>query len=275
MHAPCPFDEDHVVTTANDLTLPDLTALAEGLRATVGLIETTAQRRAAPAVDPTPRKRAKNAPVPAIDLSTLDGLSDRDAARQLGATRGLRWQADIVRQARRRAANPPGYALCQAGVAMRLGLRCELAAVPGEPWCRTHHPDPPAAPVVEPSHREQARVAEYELRWRPDGRVLEALYAQTDAFHQLTAELRWHREHVEHLERLEEDQPKPAWLTLTQAADYAGRSISSLRTGLAKGHLKGTRPRGTKAWSLRPEDVDAWLSQESAGPLPRRGRNRS
>lgn len=104
--AACPFDEDHVVTTANDLTLPDLTALAEGLRATVGLIETTAQRRAAPAVDPTPRKRAKHAPVPAIDLSTLEGLSDRDAARQLGATRGLRWQADIVRQARRRAANP-------------------------------------------------------------------------------------------------------------------------------------------------------------------------
>jgi hypothetical protein len=101
--------------------------------------------------------------------------------------------------------------------------------------------------------------------------VLEALYAQTDAFHELAAELRWHREQVQHLEQLEADKPKPVWMNLQQAADYAGRSVSSLRDGLGRGDLKGTRPRGTKPWSLRPADVDAWLRQETAGPV-RRGR---
>lgn len=260
------------MTTTDDLTLPDLTALADVLRRVTSLIDTTAQRRAAPAIEPALRKRAKGLPVRGIDIGTLDGLSEREAAKQLGATKGAgSYYAGVIRQARRRAANPPGYAVCEAGVAMRLGLRCDLAGIPGEPWCRTHHPDPPAAPAPEPSARERARLAEDELRWRPDGRVLEALYAQTDAFHELTAELSWHREHVQHLEQLDTESPKPTWMTLQQAADYAGRSVSSLRTGLARGDLKGTRPYGTKPWSLRPTDVDAWLSQETAAP-ERRGR---
>lgn len=148
-------------------------------------------------------------------------------------------------------------------------LRCELAAVPGEPWCRTHHPDPPAASAPEPSVRERARLAAAELRWRPDGRVLEALHAQTDSFYELTPELRWQREHVQHLEQLDTDKPKPAWTSVQQAADYGGRSINSIRTGLARGDLQGTRPRGMKSWSLRPADVYAWLSQEAAGPTSR------
>lgn len=260
------------MTSADDLTLSDLTALADVLRRTTGRLDDTAQRRAAPAVDPAPRRRAKGVPVAGIDIATVDGLTEREAAKQLGATKSANgYYAGVIRQARRRAANPPGYAVCEAGVAMRLGLRCDLAAIPGEPWCRTHHPDPPAAPTPEPSARERARLADDELRWRPDGRVLEALYAQTDAFHELTAELRWHREHVQHLEQLEAGKPKPTWMSLQQAGDYAGRSVSSLRTGLATGDLKGSRPHGTKPWALRPADVDAWLSQETAGPV-RRGR---
>jgi len=213
--------------------------------------------------------RRKGTPARGIDIASLDGLTEREAAKQLGATKGS-YYTGVIRRARRKTANPPNYAICEAGVAMRLGLRCDLAAIPGEPWCRTHHPDPPAAVAPEPSTRERARLAETELRWRPDGRVLEALYGQTDAFHELTAELRWHRDHVQHLEQLEADKPKPAWMTLQQAADYAGRSASSLRAGLARGDLKGSRPYGTKPWSLRPIDVDAWLSQETAGPIPRR-----
>lgn len=268
----CPCDNDLTVTTTNELSLPDLTALAETLRHTTSLIETTARRRASPAVDPTPRRRPKTAPVPGIDVVTLDGLSDREAAVKLGAAKGARFYADVVRQARRKAANPPAYPVCEAGVAMRLGLRCDLAAIPGEPWCRTHHPHPPAAATPEPSQRQRARVAEDELRWRPDGRVLDALYAQTDAFHQLTAELRWHREHVEHLEQLEAAKGKPTWMTVQQAADYSGRSIGAVREGLARGDLRGSRPRGTKSWSLRPVDVDAWLSQETSETPPRRRR---
>jgi hypothetical protein len=136
----CPFDEDLAVTSTSDVTLPDLTALAEALRTTTNLIETTARRRAAPAVDPAPRKRSKSIPALGIDVADLDGLSDRDAAKQVGATTGIRWYADIVKRARRKAANPPRYATCEAGVAARLGLRCELAAVAGEPLCRTHPP---------------------------------------------------------------------------------------------------------------------------------------
>jgi transposase len=261
------------MTQQNVLTLPDLQALADSLRQTSTLIEATARRRAAPAVSPAKRRRAKAEPVRGIDIGTLDGLSDREAAQQLGAGKGAsRYWADVVRQARRNAALPRGYALCEAGVAGRLGLRCDLAAVPGEPWCRTHHPDPPPAVEPPPSERKLARIAEDELRWRPDGRVLEALYAQTDAFHQLTAELRWHRDHVEHFEQLEAAKGKPAWMSVQQAAAYSGRSIGAIREGLARGNLKGTRPRGTKSWSLRPVDVDAWLSQEISGPPPRRRR---
>ncbi|MEX2291807.1 MAG: helix-turn-helix domain-containing protein, partial [Mycobacteriales bacterium] len=129
--------------------------------------------------------------------------------------------------------------------------------------CRDHPGLPRRRAVRDP-------LAEAELRWRPDGRVLEALYAQSDSFYELTSELRWHREHVQHLEQLDNDKPRPAWMSVQQAADYAGRSVSSVRTGLARGDLKGTRPRGMKSWSLRPADVDAWLSQEAAGPTPRR-----
>jgi len=263
-------DKHGGMTDTTDLTLPDLTGLADVLRAATQVIETTARRRAAPVVAPAPRKRSKATPAPGIDIATLDGLTEREAAKQLGATKGS-YYTGVIRHARRRAANPPGYPVCQVGVAMRLGLRCDLAAIPGEPWCRTHHPDPPAARTPEPSMRERARLTEDELRWRPDGRVLDALYSQTDVFHDLAAELRWHREHVQHLEQLGADKPKPAWMTLQQAAEYAGRSVSSLRDGLARGDLKGTRPFGTKPWSLRPADIDAWLSQETAGPV-RRGR---
>lgn len=167
------------MTNTTDLTLPDLTALADVLRNVTNLLETIAQRRAAPAFDRAPRKRAKGMPARGIDIATLDGLTEREAAKQLGAPKGS-YYTSVIRQARRRAANPPRYAVCEAGVAMRLGLRCDLAAIPDEPWCRTHHPDPPAAPAPELSARERARLADVELRWRPDGRVLEALYAQTD-----------------------------------------------------------------------------------------------
>lgn len=198
------------MTTTNDLTLPDLNSLADVLRRVTGQIETTARRRAAPAVEPAPQNRAKGLPTRGIDIATVDGLTEREAAKRLGATKSaqrLLPRRDPAGPTPSR--KPTGYAVCEAGVAMRLGLRCDLAAIPGEPWCRTHHPDPPAAPTPEPSARERAQLAEDELRWRPDGRVLEALYAQADGFHGLAAELRWHREHVQHLEQLEADKPKP------------------------------------------------------------------
>lgn len=258
------------MTELAELTLPDLTGLADVLRHATTAVETTARRRAAPKVAPTSRKRAKPAPTRGIDIATLDGLTDREAAKQLGAPKGS-YDYGVIRHARRRAAKPPSYPVCEAGVAMRLGLRCDLAAIPGEPWCRTHHPEPPPPVNPAPSNRERARIADSELRWRPDGVVLEAVYAQTDAFLEVAAELRWHRDHVQHLEQLESDKATPVWMSLQQAANYAGRSVSSLRNGLVRGDLKGTRPYGTKPWSLRPVDVDAWLSQETAGPV-RRGR---
>lgn len=75
------------MTSADNLTLPDLTALADVLRRTTSQLEETARRRAAPAVDPAPRRRAKGVPVPGIDIATVDGLTEREAAKQLGATR--------------------------------------------------------------------------------------------------------------------------------------------------------------------------------------------
>lgn len=260
------------MTDTTDLTLPDLTGLADVLRHATTAIEATARRRAAPAVAPKARKRPKAAPTVGIDISTVVGLTDREAAKRLGAPKGSYYYG-VIRHARRRAANPPSYRVCEAGVAMRLGLRCDLAAIPGGPWCRTHHPDPPPAIAPEPSGREKARIVESELRWRPDGMVLEALYAQADAFLELSAELRWHRDRVQHLEQLETGKATPVWMKLQQAADYAGRSVSSLRDGLARGDLKGTRPRGSKPWALRPADVDAWLSQEVAGPVRRSRRS--
>jgi hypothetical protein len=157
---------------------------------------------------------------------------------------------------------------------MRLGLRCDLAAVPGEPWCRSHHPDPPPMAAPEPSQRELGRLRQQELAWRPDGTVLRVLYAQADAFHEVAAELRWQREHIQHTEQLELGASRPSWMNLQQAAAYAGRPVSNLRDGLSKGHLKGSRPHGTRIWSVRAADVDAWLSQETSGPARRPVRGR-
>lgn len=60
------------MTNTPDLTLPHLTALADVLRNATNLLETTARRRAAPAVDPAPRKRAKG--MPARGSSECNGV---------------------------------------------------------------------------------------------------------------------------------------------------------------------------------------------------------
>lgn len=57
------------MTNTTDLTLPDLTALADVLRNVTNLLETIAQRRAAPAFDRAPPKRAKGMPARGIDIA--------------------------------------------------------------------------------------------------------------------------------------------------------------------------------------------------------------
>jgi hypothetical protein len=59
------------MTNTPDLALSDLTGLADVLRNVTVLLETTARRRAAPAVDPAPHKRTKGTPARGIDIAGL------------------------------------------------------------------------------------------------------------------------------------------------------------------------------------------------------------
>jgi excisionase family DNA binding protein len=138
-----------------------------------------------------------------------------------------------------------------------LGLRCTLAALPGEAWCRRHHPNPPAA-VMTQAEQARARLRRDELWRRPDGRVLDALYELTDSVDQLCATT---REALDRAHRLEAATQKEtsAWLDIDEAASYTRRTRAQVARAANNGELSGVRERPRSRWSFRPADLDKWL----------------
>lgn len=60
--------------------------------------------------------------------------------------------------------------------------------------------------------------------------------------------------------------PEPKWLTLSQAAAYAGASTRTVRRWISEGKLPGYRTAGKASIRVRLADVDALFS-----PIPTAG----
>jgi hypothetical protein len=180
-------------------------------------------------------------------------------------------QADSLHAAR-------GEHRCEAGVSSNFGLRCTLAALPGECWCRRHHPHPPVGALTI-AEQARARLRLDQLWQRPDGRVIEAVYALTDNVDELCATTREALDRAQRLEAAAADRAPAAWLDIDEAAAYARRSRASLARAANAGELSGVRESPRGAWSFRPADLDRWLedSRYNSGryrPTRETGRNR-
>ena len=53
------------------------------------------------------------------------------------------------------------------------------------------------------------------------------------------------------------------WLTVTQAAEYAGVSRDTIYTACERHELRNARLSGRRAIRIRPQWIDAWLEQHA------------
>lgn len=60
------------------------------------------------------------------------------------------------------------------------------------------------------------------------------------------------------------------WLTVTQAAEYAGVSRDTIYTACERGEIRNARVSGRRTIRIRPEWIDAWLEQHATGVADRR-----
>ena len=230
----------------------------------LGEILHAAQRRlaaeaatAAHAREPEPK--SKPDPPDYVDLTPYEGMNDRDVLLALGVRKGdVRYYKDALERQRRAESlhAARGEERCEAGIAANFGLRCTLAALPGERWCRRHHPQPPVG-VLSATEQARVRLRHDQLWQRPDGRVIEAIYALTDSVEELCATT---REVVDRAQRLESAAADPStWLNIDEAAAYTRRSRASLARAANSGELSGVRETARGPWSFRPTDLDKWL----------------
>jgi len=55
------------------------------------------------------------------------------------------------------------------------------------------------------------------------------------------------------------------WLTVTQAAEYAGVSRDTIYTACERREIRHARLGGRRAIRLKPEWIDEWLEQHAPG----------
>ena len=58
------------------------------------------------------------------------------------------------------------------------------------------------------------------------------------------------------------------WLTVTQAAEYAGVSRDTIYTACERREIRHARLGGRRAIRLKPEWIDAWLERHAQGAEP-------
>jgi hypothetical protein len=226
---------------------------------------------------------AKPDPKPYVDLTPYEGMPDADVLRALGARgrdeisyykRALQRErsSDVLRSVRNEDR-------CEAGVPSQLGIRCTRAALPGERWCRRHHPRPPVTVQTE-AEEARARLRRDQLWQRPDGRVLEALYTLTDRVEELCDTTRDALDRAHRLQAAASERANAAWLNADEAAEYTRRFRSVVTRAAAAGELSGVRQGTRGPWSFRPADLDTWLesgrynSGRYYAPSPRARRSR-
>lgn len=49
------------------------------------------------------------------------------------------------------------------------------------------------------------------------------------------------------------------WLTVEEAAEHTNCTAKFIREQLRRNRLRGSKPGGSKAWRIKPEDLDAWF----------------
>jgi len=60
------------------------------------------------------------------------------------------------------------------------------------------------------------------------------------------------------------------WLTQSEAADYARRSVGYINKALRDGSLRGSQTKRGGDWRIHRDDLDAWIRGEVATVEPAR-----
>jgi excisionase family DNA binding protein len=143
-----------------------------------------------------------------------------------------------------------GRGRCEAGVKMWGLLRCQRSTAPGDQWCTQHHPTPPK-PI-----RGARRLSPWDLRYRPDGDVLGAVYDLGERVEQLDLTV---RNALSRLDRQQDhaDAGGPAVLNTAQAAKYLGISREHMYR-LCTEHRVPFARVGSR-YRFRIDEIDEWL----------------
>lgn len=197
-------------------------------------------------------------PPPFVDLTPFDGLSDKQVAKQVLGSSGREAAALVAeeRSGQYDRAMPPGRSRCEAGVKMWGLLRCHRSAVPESRWCNQHHPTPP------PGLYAQTRLSEWDLRLRPDGELLRAVYKQTDRIDHLSALVNRALERLDQVEQVSAgDAPQPGdLLTVKEAAELLGLSPGYVYRMCKENRLPFVRLGNSLRF--RRGDLDEWLRKK-------------
>lgn len=144
------------------------------------------------------------------------------------------------------------------------GLRCRRYRLTGERWCRQHHPEPPAD-AESPTETQRARLRRDQLWQRPDGRVIEGLYALSDQVEDLNANVTELLDRIRRLETAAESSGTAAWLNADQAADYTRRNRQAVMKAAREGKLVGSRQGvGGRGHSGRLTSIGGWRAGRPA-----------
>jgi predicted DNA-binding transcriptional regulator AlpA len=213
-------------------------------------------------------RAGRRPPVAHVELSDLAGMPSRDAAIALGAaTDGqIRTLAVEIEIERLRPPVLEGRQRCQAGRRNMFGLQCRgRTSGPAELWCLIHQPEPSAEPVRQTPHPDPPELS--HLNAADATQLTEAVLTLGRRMLDLHADVR------ATLARLEtEDGTLRRWLNVPQAAEYTGRSQSTIRNAVNLGYLRGsgTAGPGSGRWNFRTEDLDAWMQGTARRRRPNR-----
>lgn len=62
-----------------------------------------------------------------------------------------------------------------------------------------------------------------------------------------------------------QDDARPAWMRVSEAANYAGLSSDTIYTACERGELRHVRVGGRRTIRLRAQWIDAWLERHTHG----------
>lgn len=247
----------------------ELRLMSDLLHEVLDGVQVRLAQRAVTAVDPNPPRVRRKTPKRFVDLTPYVGMDPRQILLALGCLREDIKLGKPVLAEEMSGFNDQrlgGAPRCEAGRPSDYGLRCKRAALPGEAWCRPHHPSPPPGPP-SPAQERRSRLRREQLWQRPDGRVLEGLFALTDAVEDLANTTQEVLERANRVQQAGTDAARDGWLTVKQAAAYTGRAASSVNTAARDGSLSGVRASPAGSWSFKVKDLNEWMvdSAHSSG----------